>query len=66
MKNMFIGPRRISATYRQPEWLDESCRELKNQTFKLLKLFCETRNAYFYYNFKRARNTFKQLVCNKS
>ena len=47
-------------------WFDESCRELKNQNFKLLKLFCETRNSYFYDNFKRARNAFKQLVRNKS
>ena len=66
MKNVFVGPRKISATYRQPEWFDESCRELKNQKFKLLKLFCETRNAYFYDNCKRARNAFKRLVRNKS
>ena len=31
-----------------------------------MKLFCEARNAYFYDNFKRARNGFKRLVCNKS
>ena len=59
MKNVFVGPRKISATYRQPEWFDESWLELKNQKFKLLKLFCETRNTYFYDNFKRARNAFK-------
>ena len=66
MKNVFVGSRKISAIYRQPEWFDESFRELKNQNFKLLKLFCETRNAYFYDNFKRATNTFKRLVRNKS
>ena len=66
MKNVFVSPRKISATYKQPEWFDESCRELKNQKFKLLKLFCETRSAYFYDNFKRARNAFKRLVRNKS
>ena len=68
MKNVFVGSYKISAIYRQPEWFDESCncRELKKQKFKLLKLFCETRSAYFYDNFKRARNAFKRLVRNKS
>ena len=65
MKDMFVGSREISAIYRQPEWFDESCRELKKQKFKLLK-FCETRHAYFYDNFKRARNAFERLVRNKS
>ena len=66
MKNVFVGSCKISAIYRQPEWSDESCRELKKQKFKLLKLFCETRNAYFYDNFERVRNAFKRLVRNKS
>ena len=29
IKNVFVGSRKISAIYRQPEWFDESCRELK-------------------------------------
>ena len=66
MKNVFVDSRKITVIYRQPEWFDESCRELKKQKFKLLKLFCETRNAYFYDNFKRARKAFKRLVRNKS
>ena len=66
MKNVFVGSRKISTIYRQSEWSDESCRELKKHKFKLLKLFCETRNAYFYDNFKRARNAFKRLVRSKS
>ena len=66
MKNVFVSSRNIGAIYRQPEWFDESCRELKKQKVKLLKLFCETRNAYLYDNFKSARNAFKRLVRNKS
>ena len=31
MKNVFVGLRKISAIYRQPEWFDESCRELKSK-----------------------------------
>ena len=38
----------------------------KKQKFKFLKLFCDTRNAHFYDNFRRARNAFERLVCNES
>ena len=60
MKNVFVGSRKISAIYRQPEWFDDSCHKLKKQKFKLLKLFCETRNAYFYDNFKISLDSIKK------
>ena len=65
-RNVFVGSRKISVIYRQPEWFDEYFRELKKQKFKLLTLSCETRNAYCYDNFKRARKAFKRLLRNKS